>query len=481
MKKFLRSLVLIVCLCTVLLCGCSKGGLEDNPDTNAVVIGNGGYAVVKGDYLYYVNGYLSDYQTSLSNYKKDNVYGKVTYGAIYRTKLVNDRIQKDSDGFLNKTECVVSKVVGFDNGGFYIVGDYIYYGTPYMKKNADGVLQNDRVSFNRIKIDGTGNKEMYVSGEDVSAIDWKVYNYDGNTYLVVVEDGKITSISFSGKKKINKQVLVEEASNYVLNDDVNPKNDYVFYTRSVEDDEKEFNTDGNLICRVGFVSGEKKTFELDKTSTFELKAYTNNSIYYSKTAGDNATMLWTQNANVSLKNDNNKPIRLSDDEYSSYYFIEDVTYSIVAIDSDSNMSLFKNVNGSVEKTVVASSISTVVGVSEGHVYYIDSSTLYRVSLDGGDAETISGIGDAADKSYMLSDATTVDLDGRYVYVFASYTSATTETNDNEETTNITSYYLNRIDTQSDKVGEFVGKMLDEHLPEKPTADEDTGVTPKWVY
>lgn len=479
MKKFIRSLVLIICVCTFVLCGCGKSGLKDNPPTDAAVIGNGGYAVQKGDYLYYVNGYLSDYRTSLSNYKKDNVFGKVIYGAIYRTKLVNNNVQKDENGFLTNTECVVPKVVGFENGGFYIVGDYIYYGTPYMKKNADGVLQNDRVVFNRIKIDGTGNKEMYVTGADVSAIDWTIYDYNDSAYLVVAEDKKITSVHFEGKKILSK-VVAEEVTNFKLNESLTPANEYVYYTRPVDEDEKNFSTSGNLICKASFVTGEETAYELDKTSTFDIKAYINNRIYFTQSGGSGETKLWALNANVNLKNQT--AVQLSDAEYSSYYFVDEVPYQVVALDSSQNLLLLENKNNDVTVTNIASSISTVVGVSENYVYYIDSSTLKRVDLDSKTTETVSGVGEDSEKKFMLSDASQVELDGKYVYVYASYTSVQTEENADGETTNITSYYLNRIDTsRSEMVGEFVGQMEEKHLPAEPEVDEETGEKPQWVY
>lgn len=480
MKKFFVSLVMVVCACTMLLCGCgSKAGLSDNPATDANIVGNGGYSVVKGDYLYYVNGYLSDYKTELSDYKKDNVYGKVVYGAIYRTKIVNGKVEKDSQGFLTSTERVVPKVVGFENGGFYIVGDYIYYGTPYMQKNANGVLQNDRVSINRIKIDGTGNKEMYVTTADVTDIDWKVYNYNNNAYVVVAEDKNIVSVRFDGKKIVEKKV-VEEAGSFALNDNLTPSNEFVYYTRSAKDDEKNYTTSGNLFCKASFVNGEETVYEMDKVSTFDIKGYVNDRIYYTQAIGNSYTSLYALNANVGLKNQD--PIKLSDNEYSSYYFVDGVNYTVLALDSDKNLVRLYNQNGEVKRDDIASSISTVVGVSDNYLYYIDSSNLKRVNITTKISQTVSNIGSAEGKTFMLSDATGVDLDGRYVYLFASYTSNTKEKNDSGEETAITSYYLNRIDTfSSDMVAEFVGKMEEKHLPVQPEADETTGETPKWVY
>ena len=176
MKKTLISLAMTLFLCfSIFLTGCKKEeGLKNNPSTTATVISNGGMSVIKGDYLYFVNGYVDE--TTLE--KKDNKLGEVKKGAIYRTKLDDGEISKDKDGFLNNKDCVVSKVVGFSNGGFYIIDDYIYYTTPYMNYNKGGELQTSRVEFHRINIDGTDDKLIYTTNATESELDWTVYKVD---------------------------------------------------------------------------------------------------------------------------------------------------------------------------------------------------------------------------------------------------------------------------------------------------------------
>ena len=66
---------------------------------------------------------MSDVSTLDPRY--DNKQGKVNHSAIYRTKLSDGQIVKDEEGFLEKSERVVSRVVGFKNGGFFIIDDYI--------------------------------------------------------------------------------------------------------------------------------------------------------------------------------------------------------------------------------------------------------------------------------------------------------------------------------------------------------------------
>jgi len=66
-----------------------------NPTTHDSVSGNGGNAVMVGEYLYFVNGFKSNSTGSL-NYK-DNEYNKVKgEGAIYRVKMENGRPEYDN-------------------------------------------------------------------------------------------------------------------------------------------------------------------------------------------------------------------------------------------------------------------------------------------------------------------------------------------------------------------------------------------------
>ena len=488
MKKFILSFIMIICACTFVFAGCGAKGLTDNPATDANITGNGGYAIRKGDYLYYVNGFVDDYATELDDYKKDNVEGKVVYGAIYRTKLVDNNFRKDEKGFLEKSERVVSKVVGYDNGGFYIVGDYIYYATPYMNVDKNGVIQNNRISFNRIKIDGTGNKEFYVTDASASELDWSIKVIDGKVYLVVkqtvttgenVTSTQIVSIVDNGKKF--KQILcADNVKDFVMDEDVNLTNEYFFYTRQVnaEDDDK-YTTTGTLVIKSSLVTGEKTIYELDKTSEFKPVKLDNERLYMTMPK-INKTYLYSYNVYESLVNQN--PIQLSNDTYTTYYTIEGVPHSVIAVGSDNSVIKLSNVNGKVVATAICDSLSGIIKVDEGYVYSYESNILYRTSIEDGSKVTVSGVGEAKDKTFLIDSADMVDIDGRYVYVYAKYTAADGST---------TSYYLNRIDTmQSEMIAEFVGVMTDSHMvadPEKVEEENEedeeveTDEVKPWIY
>jgi len=488
MKKFILSFIMIICACTFVFAGCGAKGLKDNPSTDATITGNGGFAVRKGEYLYYVNGFVDDYATELDDYKKDNVEGKVVYGAIYRTKLTNNDVKKDDKGFLEKSECVVSKVVGYDNGGFYIVGDYIYYATPYMHVNADGVIQNTRISFNRIKIDGTKNKEFYVTDANASDISWQVNVINGKTYLVLKQTIKndegqsstvVTTIADNGKK-FKVVTCASDVTEVVLDKEVNLTSEYFFYTRSVtEDDDDKYTTSGTLVCKASLITGEEIIYELDKTSTYKLIALDNGRLYVTNT-DINKTYLYSYNVNESLVNQT--AVKLSNDTYLSYYTMEGVPHSVIAVNSSNAVVKLSNVNGKVVVKPIIDSLSNIVTVEEGYIYSYESNVLYRTSIEDGSKVTVSGVGKATGKTFLIDSASMVDVDGRYVYVYASYTAKDGETK---------SYYLNRIDTmQSEMTAEFVGVLADEHMVSDPEeseenteSDEDAVVDEikQWIY
>ena len=72
----ISSFVLVCMFCLLALAGCANG--IELPNTNAGVTGNGGLAVQKGEYLYFVNGY-----TAVSDMKDgDNKTEDISYWCI---------------------------------------------------------------------------------------------------------------------------------------------------------------------------------------------------------------------------------------------------------------------------------------------------------------------------------------------------------------------------------------------------------------
>ena len=141
--KMVISLILAVML-VVMLAACS-GWQSNVSDYSGAVSSNGGFAVVKGDYVYIVNG-------SVAN-TADNTFGKVVNGGIISVKT------SDVGSDFAKAEMVVPKMVYTEyygeGSGIFIAGDYVYYPTPSDKKNSAGNVKNTELEFWRTKLDGT--------------------------------------------------------------------------------------------------------------------------------------------------------------------------------------------------------------------------------------------------------------------------------------------------------------------------------------
>lgn len=459
-KKILMSFVLVLFACTCLFTACGKKGLTDNPATDAEVIGNGGFAVVKGDYLYYVNGYVDDYVGTLRENPSLNKEGEVVFGGIYRTKLVGGKIQKDDNGFLSNTEQVVSQVVGFENGGFYILGDYIYYTTPHMNKDGSGTVRTDYTNICRINIDGTDSERLYVS-KSASVQDWNVYDIDGKHYVVLVEkmSTESTTTTPTNIVSIDKDgdvvTLAENISTYALLEDntVDLEHEkFVYYTFTNDNNQ-------NRIAKANIVTGDKDDYQLNSGDSYSIIDYKNDNLYFTITNENTKLYRLDLTSNENLANVT--PFVLTKSEYSNYYVIDGVINNVVTVDSNNYM--YYIVNGNATKILLSSSV-TFVGISDNCVYYLENEHLKRVSFENGNIDTFGNV----DKTYLLSLAKQVDINGSRIFLFAQYQQESKDSEGNA----VNNYYLNMIDIFANKEdSEFVGQFAEGHTPAKPTDEE----------
>ena len=150
-------------------------------DYGGEVSSNGGFAVVKGDYVYFVNGTAA--------YTEDNAFGKAVKGAIVRVKTAD--LGKDDAA----AEVVVPKIVYTEyresGSGIFIAGDYVYYPTPSDKKNNKGETKNTETEFWRTKLDGTDSRIIATVADHTTP--YRFYEKNGKVYLTVyvseTEDG----------------------------------------------------------------------------------------------------------------------------------------------------------------------------------------------------------------------------------------------------------------------------------------------------
>ncbi|MDD3832017.1 MAG: hypothetical protein PHW00_05130 [Clostridia bacterium] len=231
MVKKISIVVVMVLLLSVLLTLVGCGGenydfVALTGDTTGEVTSNGGIAVIKGNYLYYVNGYLP-YSNSLSN-----KYGAVTEGCIMRMALADldtyyQAEEADRTAILNaKSVIVVPKHIHYENtsdkslNGIYIFGDRLYYFSTSVTTDKNGKIQSQWPVLLSCKLDGTDTKLHYTfnsynlsTSTDATLITCLCQN--GNSvYVMYVEGTTLNCLEVSDNTKITKSV--QDIHNYVF-------------------------------------------------------------------------------------------------------------------------------------------------------------------------------------------------------------------------------------------------------------------------
>lgn len=277
MRKFIKKLICFaVCTATVagvlLTAGCSNyysaNVLDGNWQTTEKAESNGGFAVKKGEYIYFINGKVTDSSV-------DNSYGTPVKGALVRIH------EKD---FANRNYTNVQAVVpqvmysGNYNSGIYIYGDYVYYSTPSLKKNSDGAILSSNLEFKSAKLNGSESmKGSFYTSED-NTIEYRFVEENGVVYLmyVISEDLYGTGTSYTNIHSVNTQtgvdtLLAYNVSSYVF-DEKDLENPNVYYTMSVNPWLGRANSSSasyNQIYRVSAAVTEANEYDFSYVADFD--------------------------------------------------------------------------------------------------------------------------------------------------------------------------------------------------------------------
>ncbi|MBQ7923903.1 MAG: hypothetical protein IJ329_01200 [Clostridia bacterium] len=226
MKKTLGILLATVCLGAA-FAGCGEGTLDyagdslDGYVSEAAVSSNGGFAVEKGDYVYFINGQEEP--------DAGNEYGDVVKGALMRiskTDLANKN-------FSNVKTVVPSLLSAKDyDAGIFIYGDYVYYATPTTDKTDRGEsVESSHIDFKKAKLDGSEGpmKDYFLRLSDNASV-YRFVQENGTVYCLYEEDGALKSVNTETKEI---STLVSGAKSAFFFDSKNPENPNVYYTMSV--------------------------------------------------------------------------------------------------------------------------------------------------------------------------------------------------------------------------------------------------------
>ena len=239
MKKVI-TLILAVML-VVMLAACSNWK-SSVTDYSGDVSSNGGLAVVKGDYVYFINGHTSN--------DLDNTFGSVIRGGIVRVKTA-DLGKADA-----KVEMVVPKIVYTEyygeGSGIFIFGDYVYYPTPCDKKNSKGGVRYDETEFRRTKLDGTDSSVILTVAS--LSTPYRFFAEGNDVYLTVYNTAKDADGN-EGNYLLTYDVKGKEVgrSHAVASYDLGGANSaYAYYTRAIRNEELDTDESFNALCRYSY-------------------------------------------------------------------------------------------------------------------------------------------------------------------------------------------------------------------------------------
>ena len=471
MKKFSKiiiSFILVLVAGVGIFTGCAPR-LSGGPSTNDAITSNGGLVVQKGEYLYFVNGYV-DSSTS------DNSYGNADHSAIYRAKLTNNKLSYDENGKLLDYDILVPKVSGFNRTNLYIFGDNLYYATPNTEKdNVTGEVDEKLLDFYRIGLNGENNTRIYKSEVSTDNIDFDFYEYDKNVYLTVYDTEKVLVINCANS---SKTVVAEDVTSFVKpsitsNNPLNTQNiDYHFYyTRKATEEEK---ISGNKVCYFSLTNQTEqminntqndKTYALKELnvsyisgdSSYVMYTYTQNSVelYFCSKIINNVVDFSTETKLVATKKSN--PVFLYTDSGMNNQ------QGVITTNENGYLTLITMENSYKENAVAYSKLGkmTILSVKNGKVfYYNDDNQLFVAllgSLDDNNSLVTKQLTDS-ESTYDFANKVNFDICNDYAYIFKSYTG-----DEDSEGNAETGLYLVRVNYNAETVGEeLVGKLLDAH-------------------
>ena len=309
MKKKLLTILACLIMFLSILTGCGSKGLQGGPLAEDTVYGNGGLVVRKGEYIYFANSYSTE---SIS--ENDNKYGSETLAAIYRAKLnANGTVDTDEDGNVKDVEILAKQIAGFTNGGIYIFGDYIYYATPKTLKVKSDIgtseLLEGLISFERIKLNGTGHKTLYSINSLGQDLKYSFNLVGNNVCLTVLNNGELSNVLIDVKKAAKKstETLATDVASVVFPNVENISKDYTvsdfdsyaYFTQTMTVENGGYN--GTRLSKVK-LDGSSDVEPLEDNTAKTLVSVKNDRLYYTESSLLYSTQDFTNKTQYSANN-----------------------------------------------------------------------------------------------------------------------------------------------------------------------------------
>lgn len=350
-KKLCSVFAAALCLTTAFsfaACGddnYTQAPLAGYESTQSKAESNGGFAVKKDGYVYFING--------MEDNTADNTFGEATKGALMRISY-----DKMIAGDYSDVQTVVPMLFVAQNfdAGIYIYGDYVYYATPTTDKNLSGTVESSWLDFKCAKLDGSEVMKNYYFRLEDNASKYRFVDVDGTVYCMYEEDSALKSYNTaSGATTTLAKGIKSDSFFYDTSDPTNP---YAYYTMAVTKDADTAHSsafDYDQLYRVSAAT----TVTVDSEKASYTATDNTDGKAFSKTYDFNETYMQEQNDTFEKENEDK-------DAEAPYDFEDYTTYPYVNL----GQLVLDGVGKSTEKTQYNYDNETVSAVVDGYNYTI---------------------------------------------------------------------------------------------------------------
>lgn len=460
MKKFTKILIcLMLCVFGFGLVACKDPRTEAEknftyPSSKDSIYGNGGLAVRKGNYVYFVNGYKSIEDVS----KKK---AKHTVGALMLMKLDENGNVVTKDGLLDDDYYITmsKKLCGYEATNLFISGNYLYFATPCLEnESGDKVWAKERVTLNRIKLDKSSEvEEVYASGVKVENFQYQYYEADKKLYVLAWEKGAsyynengndaLIRVDVSSK---SKKIVSKDVQDVVFADNYNE----IFFT-------KHNNNDDYYYLKQYDISTNTKTNYYSSEETFDIVDVQAGNVFIS------SSHEFGSSTDIMSSNISSKSAFELVHAYSSADSVNITPDGNVVLVSTNTITVVKDLDDVVKITDENATSIKIVDYTNGNILYYDKTD------DGSNIKLVSYANAIAGNEHEIQTLTTIlavqedcayfDLNEEENMLYFYTIGGKNETN----------YYLHRLQVNNNmgEVDEMFGVYASDDEPEQEEEEE----------
>ena len=354
---------------------------------------NGGFAVEKGDYIYYING--------SENYSATNSYGDVVKGALMRIK----KSDLTAGNYENADVVVPMMFVSQDyDSGIFIYGDYVYYATPTSDKNMQGQVTNSWIDFKRAKLDGSETMKGYYFRLSNNATKFRFVAEGESVYCLYEEDGMLKSFNTSTGVTT---VLVKGGTYFYDMKDLTNGN--VYYTMGVT-----YNADTDTSTTATY----NQVYCVNAAATATVDAKNASYTAGGRTYDFDETWMKAQNdkaKETAEANGTEYTATYDFDDYSTYPYVNLGTLVLDGVGKNQEgTTVFNNTHDVKERTELKGYTYTLARYENGGIYYTKASEqadaqLYYLATANGATNAVTANAKAERVAWNTTNASSTAL------------------------------------------------------------------------